>query len=291
MRGPLIFALTLALVLSPVSCFRPYISTNRVMGDKLKASESVVPGIGDDGCRLPSPSGINMMPLPQQALVFAALSGGLYASTNIGLGVFQAFAETFPEAMTAWKSTWGLIGFIYALAGLSHFTLKKEFMNIYPARGAWGFWYLPGSKEFHVLWTGVVELLAGLWLGLGTLSSFFGISLLPTILTGPVADAATVLLSLTLAVTPANIYMVIELPPQISMKLYCIVYTWCQTSHVGSRGASYVPCGQRTPAGGSLRHTLRACVTHPYHTIPLNKPRGKNAEATICPCIYGAPLL
>lgn len=47
-----------------------------------------------------------------------------------------------------------------------------------PAQGAWGFWYLPGSKSFHVAWTGVVEFLAGLWLTLGAVSKLiFGISL------------------------------------------------------------------------------------------------------------------
>ena len=39
-------------------------------------------------------------------------------------------------------------------------------------------WYLPGSKEFHVAWTGVVEFLAGLWLIIGAASTaIFGISL------------------------------------------------------------------------------------------------------------------
>ena len=150
-----------------------------------------------------------MMPLPQQALVFAAITGGLYACTNIGIGIYEAFHETFPAAMSAWKSTWGLLGLIYALAGASHFSLKQDFMNIMPARGAWGFWHLPGSKEFHVVWTGVVEIIAGLWLGISTLFSFLNISFLPTIWAGPIPDASAVLLCLTLLVTPANIYMVL----------------------------------------------------------------------------------
>ena len=81
-------------------------------------------------------------------------------------------------------------------------------MNIMPAWGAWGFWYLPGSKEFHVVWTGIVEIIAGLWLGLATLFSFLNVSSLPTIWANPIADASAVLLSLTILVTPANIYMV-----------------------------------------------------------------------------------
>ena len=52
------------------------------------------------------------------------------------------------------------------------------YVNMMPAQGAWGVWYLPGSKEFHVAWTGVVEFLAGLWLIIGAASTaIFGISL------------------------------------------------------------------------------------------------------------------
>ena len=52
------------------------------------------------------------------------------------------------------------------------------YINMMPAQGAWGVWYLPGSKEFHVAWTGVVEFLAGLWLTIGAVSTaIFGISL------------------------------------------------------------------------------------------------------------------
>jgi hypothetical protein len=47
-----------------------------------------------------------------------------------------------------------------------------------PAQGAWGFWYIPGSKSFHVAWTGVVEFLAGFWLAIGAISKLaFGISI------------------------------------------------------------------------------------------------------------------
>ena len=32
---------------------------------------------------------------------------------------------------------------------------------VYPPIGTWGLWYLPGSAEFHVKWTGVAEVTAG----------------------------------------------------------------------------------------------------------------------------------
>jgi uncharacterized membrane protein len=96
------------------------------------------------------------------------------------------------------------------LAGVTHFTLKEEFENIYPARGAWGVWYLPGSKTFHVAWTGVAEFVGGLALALGGLNNLSP-NLLPLpekLFVGPVAaDAALALVALVYAVTPANIYM------------------------------------------------------------------------------------
>ena len=203
-----LIGVSLILLLSNVNCLRTPLSTRLMMSDKPKVSSSTIQGVGDEGCRLASPSGVNMMPLPQQALVFAAVTGGLYACTNIGIGVYETFYETFPAVVSAWKSTWGLLGPIYALAGVSHFYLKEDFMNIMPAWGAWGFWYLPGSKQFHVVWTGIVEIIAGLWLGLATLFSFLNVSSLPTIWANPIADASAVLLSLTILVTPTNIYMV-----------------------------------------------------------------------------------
>ncbi|KAJ1622178.1 hypothetical protein T492DRAFT_335297 [Pavlovales sp. CCMP2436] len=66
-----------------------------------------------------------------------------------------------------------------------------------------GIWQLPGSAEFHVRWTGAAEVLGGTGLAGGALADAFGIKSLrwlkPT--------AAALLVGLTLAVTPANVYM------------------------------------------------------------------------------------
>ena len=68
-------------------------------------------------------------------------------------------------------------------------------------RGAWGFWYLPGSASFHVNWTGVAEIAGGAGVLLGALPPVA--SALPSL--GP--SAAFGLYLLTWAVTPANVYM------------------------------------------------------------------------------------
>lgn len=175
----------------------------------MRALAATVQGVGEEGCKLPSPSGVNALPLPTQAGVFFLVATGLYAATLLGIGGFEYLKSVLPGPITAWQGTWGLMGLFYALAGVSHFTAKLEFENIMPAWGAWGFWYLPGSKEFHVAWSGVAEFVLGLWLGLSTLANLFiGQQLLPALVVSPMSDAALGLLALTIGVTPANIYMV-----------------------------------------------------------------------------------
>ena len=50
---------------------------------KLFASKSEpVAGLGDDGCALPSPSGVNTLPLPAQAAVFFGYYLALYGGTT-----------------------------------------------------------------------------------------------------------------------------------------------------------------------------------------------------------------
>ena len=69
-----------------------------------------------------------------------------------------------------------LLGAIFLTAGRSHFTMPEAFTAIYPPQGTWGIWYLPGSAEFHVAWTGIAEMGGGSGL-----------------LTGAILDALTLL--------------------------------------------------------------------------------------------------
>lgn len=132
-----------------------------------------------------------------QALIFAAVFAGLGAGTVAVLAGLHSLEAALPAG---WYSAWTLpLGLIFSAAGVSHFTLLKEFCNIYPGRGAWGFWYLPGTSSFHVKWTGLAELAGGIGLALGG----FGVGAE----VGLGQAAAAGLFVLTLAVTPANIYM------------------------------------------------------------------------------------
>ena len=124
-----------------------------IVASKLN-SQVLEQGVGVEGCKLPSPSNINTLPNLQQAGIFGLISAGLYAGTSIVLQ-FITFAErVFPGIMLNWEKSWFILGVFYMLAGAAHFSVKKDFVNIYPAKGSWGFWYLPGSAEFHVEWTG-----------------------------------------------------------------------------------------------------------------------------------------
>lgn len=169
-----------------------------------------IQGVGSDGCALPSPSGINTLSEPIQASVVLAI----FAALGIGSVAFSSFLDTITmnyEWVQTWRYTWPLLGAIYAAAGVTHFTLQEEYENIYPSKGAWGFWYLPGSPTFHVQWTGVAEFLGGVGLLIGGAFDAFGPvwADCPNVITsaGIGSDAAAGLLLLTAVVTPANIYM------------------------------------------------------------------------------------
>lgn len=136
-----------------------------------------------------------------KAAIFVAVFAGLGAGTTSLLAGFNTLEALLPPGwFAAWQSTWApFLGLLFIAAGISHFTLLKEFCNIYPGKGTWGFWYLPGTASFHVKWTGIAEFAGGLGLSLGWLG--LGANL------GLDRAAALGLFTLTLAVTPANIYM------------------------------------------------------------------------------------
>ena len=56
-------------------------SVNRGMRLSGSGKSEIIPGIGDEGCALPSPSGVNMLPLTTQTAVVFGIFLGLYAGT------------------------------------------------------------------------------------------------------------------------------------------------------------------------------------------------------------------
>lgn len=153
-----------------------------------------------------APSGVDALPLVQQQLVFGAVFAGLGGGTAALTRVLDAANGAVPGFATL-KKTWPLIGVVYLAAGAAHFGVEGAFLSIYPPDGTWGFWALPGSPEFHVRWTGVAEVCGGAGLVGGALGGAFGPAQIRPAAKRLAATSAAALALLTLAVTPANIYM------------------------------------------------------------------------------------
>ena len=115
---------------------------------------------------------VSSLPAAAQAASVAGVWAALGAATYLTCAVVgPAVADAFP-GYAAWsRSTWPVLGLTYVAAGLAHFALPGGFRDMYPHRGAWGFWYLPGTPEFHVAWTGVAEILGGLGMASALLPS------------------------------------------------------------------------------------------------------------------------
>jgi uncharacterized membrane protein len=173
-------------------------STPRVM------MTSVEQGIGVEGCKMVSISTVNALPIPLQAAVFVGSFAAMGFGAFLILGFFHILESIIPDFYSSFKASFGLLGPIFMAAGAAHFAVKSDFENIYPYRGAWGFWLLPGTAEFHVIWTGVAELALGAGLSVGSLLNVLG---MPSSGDFLVQYSSLGLLYLTILVTPANIFM------------------------------------------------------------------------------------
>lgn len=180
------------------------------------AAAALVPAAGASAAGLAppgvAPSGVNALPEGEQAAVFLAIFAGLAALSALLSGpLLGALRSALPQGWYGnWQKTWGIIGAFYIAAGVAHFTAAEPFEAIYPPTGTWGLWYLPGSAQFHVAWTGVAEILGGSGLFLGSLALGIAGALgqePPRLLRMLPAAAALGLYVLTWCVTPANVYM------------------------------------------------------------------------------------
>ena len=152
-----------------------------------------------------APSGIDELPYALQQLTFAAAFASLGAATYSSAAVYESARQSVDSVWWQRWEVWSAatLGVTFVLAGRSHFTVPEAFKAIYPPLGTWGFWYLPGSSDFHVAWTGVAELLGGSGLLGGCLLSIAGQEAGAILLVW----AARAVFFLILAVSPANLYM------------------------------------------------------------------------------------
>jgi uncharacterized membrane protein len=146
-----------------------------------------------------------------QRLGFGAIVVGLAMGTYACVQVLALIENLLPTGwFDAWRYyTWTLpMGAIFVLAGITHFAFKDTYAAFVPPPGTWGgLWQIPAPgaeklgltyEEYHSYWTGVAEVGGGLLL---ILSGFPFDMIVPTPL------PASLLFLLTVAVTPANIYM------------------------------------------------------------------------------------
>ena len=153
---------------------------------------------------------ISAKPPDEQKLWIGGITAGLLVSTVLIVTLLSAVESALPAG---WFGTLGNLGsvplgLVFAALGAAHFAKKETFLGIVPPLGTWGgLWQVPAPgaenlglsyAEYHTYWSGAAELLGGLLLAAS------GVGLVPVAVQQ--FDAFLMLL-LTLAVTPANIYM------------------------------------------------------------------------------------
>ena len=147
-------------------------------------------------------------PGPEQQDAVFAICGALFLGTVVCVSILSGMESLLPGLFAAWRDyTWPLgLGVIFVAAGVSHFTVTDAFCRIVPPPGCWGgLWRVPAPgadflrlsyEEYHTYWTGVAEIIGGLYL----IGSGFG-------LTGVSPQFPSALLGmLVVSITPANIY-------------------------------------------------------------------------------------
>lgn len=141
-----------------------------------------------------APSGVDGLPLAVQAGFLGATFVTLGSAAHVIDRAYGAVRRPDGVLWDVWEIGAALLlGLIFVTAGRSHFTVPEAFTAIYPPQGTWGLWYLPGSAEFHVAWTGVAEIGGGSGL-----------------LTGAILDATRLLSQTQQASDPASAQLSIE---------------------------------------------------------------------------------
>jgi hypothetical protein len=125
---------------------------------------------------------IQSWPLHSQAAAVFLIFVGLIACTLVVIGpVFACARRLLPSGWFEYiAGMFWAVGPFYIVIGIFHFLSPapfcarkiftvvsvhvKQFSNlrqwsaVVPPPGTWGFWYIPGTAKFHVLWSGAVEV-------------------------------------------------------------------------------------------------------------------------------------
>lgn len=110
-----------------------YTSQPQPLREQRNAVASVSRGVGIDGCRHPSPSGVNTLPTFWQAWIAIGCALVLWLFTYSFIVLVESWKRSY--WMMLWRATWPWLGGLYVLSGYAHFTMRDDFCNIMPPVG------------------------------------------------------------------------------------------------------------------------------------------------------------
>eukprot|EP00980_Cylindrotheca_fusiformis_P002789 scaffold667_cov117-Cylindrotheca_fusiformis.AAC.6 len=144
----------------------------------------------------------------KQRAIVIAIGLGILGGTSVVVNFLSGLGDILPYGFLDNLLGFTIpvpLGLVFTFVGGTHFVYKDEYAAIVPPKGTWGgLWNVPAPgadklgltyEEYHALWSGAAEIGGGLLLVLGGLNAV------------PIQLPALLLFLLTLAVTPANIYM------------------------------------------------------------------------------------
>ena len=101
---------------------------------------------------------VQQWPLLAQACVVFAIWAAVVACTHACVtSLLPWWATAAPDGLATARAVSPFVwGAMYVIIGSQHFSQSDAFLAIMPHHGAWGFWYLPGSPSFHIVWSGAV---------------------------------------------------------------------------------------------------------------------------------------
>ena len=179
----------------------------------LCATRRSAPAIAADPFDVPRPDAERLVSAKSdddQKLWLAGIGTVTVVSTALLVSALSLLEGLLPDGWFAAVGNANAVplGLLFAAIGVAHFTAKEMFIGIVPPKGTWGgLWQVPSPgadelglsyAEYHTYWTGAAEM------GGGLLLAASGVGLVPI---AAQRLAAFLLLLLTAAVTPANVYM------------------------------------------------------------------------------------
>jgi uncharacterized membrane protein len=160
-----------------------------------------------------------------QQLAFVGIMIGILAGCFGFVAIYDWFEDILPPSI--YQPFYSVLPYVlsstFIAAGIAHFALEETFVAFVPPPGTWGgLWQIPAPfsqklglsyGKYHSFWSGLAEVVVSLSL-IATTSQIVDLGPIP----------ASLMFLLTLAVTPANIYMFTHNPdvPEIPV----VPYPW-----------------------------------------------------------------